>query len=141
MGLEVGAWLNRAMRGVRSGASDETPIEVGRGRTVELGRLRQRALHVAAGQRIAYVTDATYHPANAERIVAITRNADHLFIEAAFADKDSGIAASRCHLTARQAGELARRAGAKRMTIFHHSPRYVGGAVALQLEADRAFRG
>jgi hypothetical protein len=51
------------------------PIEVGPGRTVVLGQLRQHALHIGAGQRIAYVTDAAYHPANAERIIAISRNA------------------------------------------------------------------
>jgi ribonuclease Z len=107
---------------------------------VELGRLRQHALRVAAGQRIAYVTDAAFHPANAERIIAIGRNADHLYIEAAFLDEDAGTAAARYHLTARQAGELARKAGAKRMTIFHHSPRYLNRPEDLRLEADRAFR-
>jgi ribonuclease Z len=94
---------------------------------------------VTAGQRIAYVTDAAFHPTNAERIIAIGRNADHLYIEAAFLDEDAGIAAARCHLTARQAGELARRAGAKRITVFHHSRRYSERAEALQLEANRAF--
>jgi ribonuclease Z len=89
MGLEVGAWLNRAKSAVRAGAPDDTPIEVGPGRTVELGQLRQDALHVAAGQRIAYVTDAAFHPANAERIIAIARNANHLYIEAAFLDEGS----------------------------------------------------
>ena len=134
MGLDVGAWLNRAKSAVRAGAPDEMPIEVGPGRIVALGQLRQHALHVSAGQRIAYVTDAAYHPANTERIIAISRNADHLYIEAAFLDEDAGTAAARCHLTGRQAGELARRAGANRMTVFHHSPRYLNGPEDLWLE-------
>ena len=140
-GTEVGAWLNRAKSAVRGGAPDEMPIEVGPGHMVALGQLRQHALHVGAGQRIAYVTDAAYHPANTERIIAISRNADHLYIEAAFLEEDAGIAAARCHLTGRQAGELARRAGAKRMTVFHHSPRYLDRPEDLWLEAGRAFRG
>jgi ribonuclease Z len=140
MDLEVGAWLNTAKSAVRGGAPDHTPIEVGPGRMVELGQLRKHALQVTAGQRIAYVTDAAFHPTNAERIIAIGRNADHLYIEAAFLDEDAGTAADRRHLTARQAGELAREAGAKRMTLFHHSQRYLERLERLRLEADRAFR-
>jgi ribonuclease Z len=103
--------------------------------------LRDRALLVGAGQRIAYVTDAAFHPENAKRIVEIARNADHLFIEAAFLDRDAGTAAARFHLTAGQAGDLARLAGAKRVTPFHHSPRYLERPESLRSEVERAFRG
>jgi ribonuclease Z len=140
MGLDVGPWLNNAKRAVRRGAADETRIEVPGGRTVELGELRDRALHVGVGQRIAYVTDAAFQPENAKRIVDIARNADHLYIEAAFLDEDAGTAAARFHLTARQAGELARLAGVKRVTTFHYSPRYLDRQDAVRLEAERAFR-
>jgi ribonuclease Z len=140
MGLEVGPWLNSAKRAVRRGAADETRIEVPRGRTVELGMLRDRALRVGAGQRIAYVTDAAFHAENAKRIVEIARDADHFYIEAAFLEEDAATAAARFHLTARQAGELARLAGVKRVTTFHYSPRYLDRPEALRSEAERAFR-
>ena len=139
--LSVGPWLNAAKRAVRSGASDDMEIEAGPGRRVRLGRVRDKALQVAPGQRIAYVTDARFTPANVASILDLARNADHLFIEAAFLEEDEGVAAQRLHLTAQQAGELARRAGARRFTVFHHSPRYLDRREALLEEADRAFRG
>ena len=140
MGLDVGPWLNDAKKAVRIGMPDGTPITCGGSRTVELGQLRKQALHVAPGQRIAYVTDAAYHPANVARILGLVRGADHLFIEAAFANEDALIAAGRGHLTAGQAGALARRAGAKRMTVFHHSARYLDRPHDLASEAERSFQ-
>jgi len=138
--LGVGPWLNEAKRAVRRGAPDESEIVISHDLSIPLGVLKQHALRTARGQKIAYVVDATYHDRNVERIIALARGADQLFIEAAFLDADAEIAAQRRHLTARQAGDIARRAGVARFVPFHFSTRYRKQEDRLRSEAEQAFR-
>jgi ribonuclease Z len=146
MGLPTGPWLAELKRAIRQGAADTTPIRVRwreagavKERIVALGELRARAVRVTPGQKIVYVTDAVYSEANAVRIVELARGADVLFIEAPFLEEDAARAASRYHLTAHQAGTLARRAAVKSVVPFHFSPRYHDRGEALRAEVMRAF--
>jgi ribonuclease Z len=146
MGLPTGAWLQELKRAVRRGEPDDYPVRVWwkeRGRELDrflpLAELRGRILEMVPGQKIAYVTDAVYHEANARDIVALARGADILFIETPFLERDAGRAAQRFHLTAHQAGTLARAAGAKTVVPFHFSPMYEDDGEALRAELYRAF--
>ena len=139
--LSVGPWLNEAKRAVRRGAPDDSEIAISNGLSIPLGVLKQHALRTARGQKIAYVVDAAYHDQNVERIITLVRGADQLFIEAAFLDADAEIAAQRRHLTARQAGEIAKRASATRFVPFHFSARYREQEDRLRSEAEQAFHG
>ena len=141
LGLPVGPWLNDAKRAVRRASADTTQVFVAPNRSVALGLLKAQALRIAAGQRIAYVVDAAYHAANIGRIAALARHADQLFIETAFLEADAALAAERRHLTAAQAGAIARAAEVTRVTPFHFSPRYLDREDQLRRELELAFRG
>jgi ribonuclease Z len=141
LALPVGPWLNEAKRAARSGAPDATRISVPGGRSTSLGELTTHALKLAPGQKLAYITDAAYHESNVAKIIELARGADQVFIETCFLDVDAKLAAQSRHLTARQAGIIARKAGAARLIPFHFSARYVGRAEDLRREAEDVFRG
>jgi ribonuclease Z len=142
-GVRPGPWLSALKSAVRVGADDERiaipgPSGVER---VRAGDLRRELLVERPGQRIAYVVDTRFDPDNALRIVALARYADVLYAEARFLDADRDEATKRYHLTARQAGFLARAARARRLEVFHFSPRYQGMAHAFHAEARAEFLG
>jgi ribonuclease Z len=139
LGLPTGPWLREAKRAVRQGAPDDSHISIRGDLTVPLGLLRQHALHTARGQKIAYVVDIAYHDRNIEKVIALARDAHQLFIEAPFLDGDASIAAPRQHLTARQAGAIAKQAGVARLVPFHYSARYRDREDELRQEAEEAF--
>ena len=146
LGLPTGPWLQELKRRVRQGAPDDTPVEIhwhdhngSHAHVLSLGQLRRQILRIVPGQKVAYVVDAAYHPENARRIVDLARTADTLFIESVFLERDSARAAARFHLTAHQAGTLARAAGVTRLVPMHFSPRYSDEPDALQREAEAAF--
>ncbi len=139
-GLAPGPWLADAKAALRRGAPDGAAVETPSG-TVALGSLRGGVLREGPGQAVAYVTDAASHEENARRIVELARDADQLLIEAVFLEEDAAVAGSRGHLTAARAGRLAREAGVRHATPFHHSPRYLDRPDALREEFERAFRG
>jgi ribonuclease Z len=108
--------------------------------TRPLRELRHIVLDVGPGQRVGYVTDLRYTEQNVATLAALLGGVDLLFIESVFLDADREHAARKNHLTARQAGEIARRVGAKAVVPFHFSPRYEarGAELVAEVEAARA---
>jgi ribonuclease Z len=149
MGLPIGAWLVDLKDRILNGDPDDTPIRVwwknskqehGE-RIIPLGELKEKVVRITPGQKITYVTDVIFNEENAGKIVELADASDLLFIEATFLHEDVEKAAQKYHLTALQAGLLARRAGAKRIVLFHFSPKYKGSGELLVDEAMRAFSG
>jgi ribonuclease Z len=148
MGLAVGPWLRAFKEAVLSARPDGTLIEVAwrdpakdRPASIPLGLLKNEIMKVTAGRTIVYVVDCSFTDANVGKIVWLAKNADILFIETTFLEADSALAKARRHLTARQAGTIARLAGAKRIVTLHHSPRYKDEGHRLTEEAQAAFAG
>jgi len=146
MGLAVGSWLRGFKEATLRKADDATLVEVAwldprldKPPVLPLGLLKKEIMKITSGRKIAYVVDCSYTDGNIEKIVSLARNADILFIEATFVDADSAAAEKRRHLTARQAGTLARLAGVKRLVTLHYSPRYKGHGELLAREAEEAF--
>src|SRR5216117_1706690 len=140
-GLEPGPWLNALKQAIRTGAPDDTPIQVTPGDRRPLGALGAELITVTPGQKVAYVVDTLFSPANAAAVVRLAAGADLFFCEAPFLEEDLEQAAHRYHLTARQAGALARAAGVRRLQVFHFSPRYEGRYGEIVSEAQAEFAG
>jgi ribonuclease Z len=148
LGLPTGPWLAELKRCVRAGEPDTSIIEVrwrtrdgSRSETFRLGELKHRVLELVAGQRVCYVTDVAGHDDNQDALRAFLREADVAYIEAVFLDEDCGHAARKAHLTASQAGRIAREAGVKLAVPFHFSSRYFPDEQRLREEFERSYRG
>ncbi|MCP5109788.1 MAG: hypothetical protein GY953_03015 [bacterium] len=103
--------------------------------------LAERLVLRQPGQKIVYLTDLRSTDENLRRAENLARGAHLLVCECAFSDDDIEMARRKNHLTARQAGELARAAGVGKLAPFHLSPRYEQDEARLLAEAQEAFGG
>jgi ribonuclease Z len=148
LGVSAGAWLRELKRAALSGAPDTTPIDVrwrdrrgDHAMTRTVGELSHLILDVAPGQRIGYATDLRYTDANVATLADLFADVDVLFIECVFLEEDAEHGARKNHLTAGQAGRIAREARAKSVRPFHFSPRYEGREADLVGEMRAAWGG
>jgi ribonuclease Z len=145
LALPPGPWLNRFKAMCYGDVDPQTTVEIptrlGSGASVSmsLGELSRTIARISRGQRLVYIADAAGTPENIARMIALADGADHLFVEAAFSHDHREIARQKQHLTARQAGELARACRVKQYSLFHYSPRYSDCPDLLEAEAEEAF--
>lgn len=145
MGLPPGPWLHTLKQALFSKMPPDTVITVPgitpqEARRFPLGELEKKLTIITKGEKFVYITDAAFTEENFSRMINLARDADHIFIEASFLEKDHELAGRKRHLTAFQAGMIAASSGARRMTLFHFSPRYEGNFEAFQTEAIAAYR-
>jgi ribonuclease Z len=122
LGVSARPWLRELKLAILSAAPAHTPIQLRwRDRHGEhemsrsVGELTDIVLDVAPGQRIGYVTDLRFTEANLHALAPLIAAVDPLFIESVFLDADRVHAQRKNHLTALQAGQFAREAGARAM--------------------------
>jgi len=146
LGLMPGPWVYQFKQALFDNQSPDSIVEVLHDKNSSISRkkykledLAQRLVVYTKGQKIAYIADVAYTPSNIEKIIKLADDADHLYIEAAFLEKDLDHATRKFHLTGRQAGEIAGLAGAKRFTLFHFSPRYTHAEKDFYNEAMDAY--
>lgn len=146
--LPVGPWLGDLKRYIREEKPDNFPFIAkwkrnGRWEEREfiLGEIKEEIATLTKGQKISYVVDAIYSEDNESRIIDLVRDSDILYCEAAFLERDGDRARERYHLTAKQAGLIAKKAGVKKLIIFHFSPKYTSNPSDLYEEAIGEFGG
>jgi ribonuclease Z len=78
-----------------------------------------------------------------KRIVPFVKNSELLVCEATFmADSENGekLAEEHLHLTAKQAGEIAKKSSSKKLILTHISQRYDKDIKELLAEAKKVFK-
>ncbi len=138
IGLPVGPWLSDFKKMIRQGIDGETRLLID-GREFTFSDLLPIAI-VTEGQKISYVTDLSPEEENISKVIELAMGSDTLYCEAYFLDEDRERAIERHHLTARIAGEIARKAKVKNLALMHFSPKYRESLDRIESEAMEEFR-
>jgi len=122
-GLAPGPWLTALKQRIRSG-DIAAQIDLPDGTRQTVAELAADLTRSASGTKLVYATDFGDTPANRQRLLALAAEADCLFCEASFLERDRDQARRTGHLTARACGEIATAAGVRLLIPFHFSRRY-----------------
>lgn len=139
MGLPVGPWLSDLKKMIRDKVNSDTKMTI-ESREFRFSDLTHIA-NIAEGQKISYITDISPERDNIERVIELVRESDTLYCEAYFLHKDIERAFERHHLTAKMAGEIARKANVKNLVLMHFSPKYRHEIEKIEAEAMKEFSG
>jgi ribonuclease Z len=126
LGVEPGPKFSRLHDGEAVEAADGTTV-----------RPEQVVGDPRPGRRVVYTGDTR----PVRTVTEAAADADLLVHDGTFASDEAERAVETGHSTAREAGEVAAAAGAKRLALTHVSSRYAGDASLLLSEAEQPFPG
>ena len=137
LGLPVGPWLGELKDAIRRSMTDSV-FRIN-DKEFSFDELKDIA-GITKGQKLSYVVDVLGSEDNIRKIAELVKGSDVLYIEACFLHKDRERAKERFHLTAKEAGTIAREAGAGKLVVFHFSPKYTDNPEEIIKEAEEEFR-
>lgn len=103
-----------------------------KGRTIKADSVS----HIEKGKKIAFIFDT----ALCKSCFEIAKDADLLITEAVYAEKEQNLAKEYKHLTARQAAQIAKKSGSKKLILSHISQRYQNNESIILKEAKKIFK-
>ena len=105
----------------------------------EHGAMPNFAVRVDVARRRSVVYSSDTRPCDA--VVALARGADTLVHDATYSERDRNRPGGHAHSTAAEAGEVAVRAGVRRLILTHIGAEYHDEVDALAEEARKRFAG
>ncbi len=113
---------------VRRELVDGHPVQLADGRIIDPGDVLGEERR---GTRLVHVGDC----GDADSLENVVKDADGLVIEATYLEEERDMARQYSHLTAKMAGELALKAGVKKLFLTHVSRRYREKDIQAEVQA------
>ena len=98
--------------------------------------LAKNLTYTEGDKKISFVLDTL----NNKKIVAFVKESDLLICDSSFDDELKDQAKERLHLTAKQAGEIAKKSKSKKLILTHISQRYEKDLKKLLAESKKVFK-
>jgi ribonuclease Z len=136
--LRTGPWVAEVLTLLRADAPGDTRVAIDGGR-FSLAALAEGYFSVSGGGRVAYITDTAWSDASRPRLLKLARGAKRLYCDSYYAQAQAKQAATHRHMTATQAGEVAKLAKVDELVLIHFAPRYAGRYADLVAEARAVF--
>jgi ribonuclease Z len=138
LGLTPGKWVGDVKEAASKGSNVPVVIDI-EGKEFSTDMLKEKIIKKTAGTSIVYIVDTIYDEDTSQTMKELAKGADYLFCETSYLFSELSLAVLNCHMTALQAGYLARDSEVKKLIPIHFSRRYEGEYQKIYEEAKSVF--